>query len=122
MFSQGIDIIEISRFTHLKHNKRFLDRIYTKQEQEYCFLKDMPEQRLATRFAAKEATWKALSFVFVHDLIAFKAIEVCCDMHHKPFIQLPQHFSYLVSDISLSLSHSKYYAVASALYISKGIG
>ena len=55
----GIDAAEIGRISNAvdRWGTRFLDRIYTSNEQAYCGLK---MQRLAGRFAAKEAISKVL--------------------------------------------------------------
>src|SRR5579862_7302223 len=55
----GVDAAEVSRIAHAveRWGQRFLDRIYTEGEQRYCGLK---MQRLAGRFAAKEAISKVL--------------------------------------------------------------
>ena len=59
MLSTGVDIIEIGRIAGVleRYGERFLRRIYTPGELEYC--RGRPS-KLASRFAAKEATMKAL--------------------------------------------------------------
>ena len=59
MLSTGVDIIEIDRIAVVleRYGERFLHRIYTPGELEYC--RGRPS-KLASRFAAKEATMKAL--------------------------------------------------------------
>ena len=59
MLSTGVDIIEIHRIARVleRYGDRFLHRIYTPGELEYC--RGRPS-KLASRFAAKEATMKAL--------------------------------------------------------------
>ena len=59
MLSTGVDIIEIKRIAAVleRYGDRFLHRIYTPGELEYC--RGRPSN-LASRFAAKEATMKAL--------------------------------------------------------------
>ena len=59
MLSTGVDIIEIERIAAVleRYGERFLHRIYTPGELEYC--RGRPS-KLASRFAAKEATMKAL--------------------------------------------------------------
>ena len=59
----GTDIVEISRIQKLYETfgKRFLSRLFTKNEQAYCAQKKQEEvARYAKRFAAKEACLKAL--------------------------------------------------------------
>lgn len=59
MLSTGVDLIEISRIAQTleRYGQRFLRRIYTPGELEYC--RGRPS-KLASRFAAKEAAMKAL--------------------------------------------------------------
>ncbi len=59
----GIDMIEVSRIARMieEHGARFLDRVFTPVEQAYANASPIQQaQRLAARFAAKEAALKAL--------------------------------------------------------------
>ena len=58
----GIDVIENSRIRESlqRFGDRFLNRIYTEAEKEYCKKCANPEIHFAARFAAKEAAFKAL--------------------------------------------------------------
>src|SRR5260221_4523744 len=55
----GVDLIEIARIEEViaRHGKRYLERIYTSAELAQCGKRT---ESLAGRFAAKEATAKAL--------------------------------------------------------------
>ena len=57
----GVDIVKVDRIRRLmgRHGERFLRRIFTEEEIAYCRRCTHPEQRFATRFAAKEAALKA---------------------------------------------------------------
>jgi holo-[acyl-carrier protein] synthase len=56
----GIDIIEVERIKELiAKNEGFLQRVFTDDELKYCIGKKNQYERLAVRFAAKEAGWKA---------------------------------------------------------------
>ena len=60
----GTDIIEVDRIKQSIENlgDKFLNKIYTKKEIEYCRSKNVMEyQHFAARFAAKEAIFKAIS-------------------------------------------------------------
>ena len=114
MLTAGVDIIEISRIRGVleRWGQRFLKRIYTNEEISYC--RGRPPN-LAARFAAKEATMKALG-TGVRG-VGWKDIEVVRNEAGAPSIQL--HGRALarsnklgVSELSLSLSHSREYAVA----------
>ena len=58
----GIDIEEIKRFQDLPfdNNKEFYQKIFTKEEIEYCLKRPNPYKHFAVRFCAKEAVIKAL--------------------------------------------------------------
>jgi holo-[acyl-carrier protein] synthase len=60
--SVGVDTVEIARIgaLWLRAGRRFLDRVYTKAEQDYCLARGEAAQSLAARFAAKEAVLKCL--------------------------------------------------------------
>jgi holo-[acyl-carrier protein] synthase len=58
----GLDAIEIDRIAAVldRYGNRFLHRIFTAAEIEYCRRRRTPAVHLAGRFAAKEAAMKAL--------------------------------------------------------------
>lgn len=58
----GIDLISLRRIAdvHLRQGQRFLDRVYSPEEQRYALELRDPSERLASRWAAKEACMKAL--------------------------------------------------------------
>ncbi len=117
MLVAGVDIIEIARVGRVfaDYGERFLRRIYTEREIAYCRGR---APQLASRFAAKEATMKALG-TGVRG-IRWRDIEVVRGRGQAPRIELhgsAQARAKLLglNDIALSLSHSKEYAVASVV-------
>ena len=60
--SVGIDAIEIRRIAEMikRHHQKFIQRVFTRREIEYCRSKKSFAQSFAVRFAAKEAFSKAL--------------------------------------------------------------
>ena len=58
----GTDLEDISRIRSAieKNGEKFLNRIYTREEQTYCQSKADPAMHFAGRFCAKEAMIKAL--------------------------------------------------------------
>ena len=58
----GIDIVDISRVERLleRHPDRFVERVFTEAESAYAFSGVLAAERLAGRFAVKEAVMKAL--------------------------------------------------------------
>ena len=117
----GIDIIEIKRIEKVasKYKSRFLNRIYTEHEIEYC--KSRAPQ-LATRFAAKEDVMKALG-TGVRGL-KWKDIEISSSKGRAPKINLKDNALNIakkqnIENLSVSLSHSQEYAIASVVGIKK---
>jgi len=58
----GVDLTQISRIESLleKWGDRFAQRVFTEDERDYASNKGLPARHYAARFAAKEATLKAL--------------------------------------------------------------
>ncbi len=117
MLTVGVDIVEIPRIAEAvtRWGDRFLHRIYTQQERNYCGSRI---DRFATRFAAKEAVMKALGTGIRG--IAWREIEVVRQRGRPPQVHL--HGRALaraqalgLTELAVSLSHSHEYAVASVV-------
>ena len=113
----GVDIIEIPRVerVYARYGERFLRRIYTEREIAYCRGR---APQLASRFAAKEAAMKALG-TGVRG-IRWRDVEVVRGRGQAPRIELhgtarARADRLGMSDLALSLSHSKEFAVASVV-------
>jgi holo-[acyl-carrier protein] synthase len=81
----GIDVIQISRVQKVmeRHPDRFLQRVYTPEEVAFCRGR---ASELAARFAAKEATMKALGTGARG--LAWREIEILPNRRGKPLIYL----------------------------------
>jgi holo-[acyl-carrier protein] synthase len=120
--SIGIDIVEIERIEEamIKRKERFLDRLFTPAEQEYCLSKSNASMYLAGRFAAKEAVLKVLGTGLRN--VKWTDIEIIKDDLGKPYVQLTGKAAQLakgqgINEVMLSISHSRNYAVAQAVGI-----
>ena len=114
LLTTGVDISGIPRIKQTldRYGQRFLDRIFTPDEIAYCRGR---APNLAGRFAAKEATMKALG-TGVRG-VSWKDIEVVRAKSGAPSVKLHGRAEkraerLQVSEISLSISHSREYAVA----------
>ena len=114
MLTTGVDIIEIPRIKQVldRYGQRFLDRVFTPDEIAYCRGR---APNLAGRFAAKEAAMKALG-TGVRG-VSWKDIEVIRADSGAPSLRLhgraEKRAEWLqVGEMSLSISHSREYAVA----------
>ena len=115
----GIDIIEISRFDaeHIK-NQRFLDKCFTKAEQEFCLSMNNPAPHFAARFAAKEAVVKALSGL--GKSVVYCDIDIRKETNGRPYAVLLTDDAELKNlKIDVSLSHAESHAAASAIVYSE---
>lgn len=58
----GTEIVEVVRIAKMieTHGEQFLERVYTANEIEYCVRSANASRHFATRWAAKEATMKAM--------------------------------------------------------------
>ena len=119
----GTDIIEIERIKDSieNTNNKFIDRVYTKNEIEYCESKKAQKyQHYAARFAAKEAVFKALSERIEDKYsICWKDIEIINNSQGKPYVNLVSNYDKEIEQIDLSMSHCKEYAVANVVIVLK---
>ena len=116
----GVDIVEIGRIDQAIENRkdRFINRIFTEDERQYCFGKPRPSRHFAARFAAKEAVSKALGTG--KKGMRWTDVEVCRDTKGCPYIKLTGRAAERaqakgVCDVAISLSFNRNNAVASAV-------
>ena len=120
----GTDIIEVSRIERLIKEKgsKFLNRIYTKNEIDYCESKGLNKyQHYAGRFAAKEAVFKVLNGVTASgNSLIFKNIEILNKNNGAPYVNILDDIAVdcFDIDVNISISHIKQYATATAVSIS----
>ena len=121
--SCGTDIIEIERIKESieKLGDSFLNRVFTKKEIEYCeSKKNQKYQHYAARFAAKEATFKAISRQIEDKYsITWKDFEVENDEQGRPKINFIGIELKEIVDIDISISHCKSYAVANVTMLGR---
>ncbi|MFO0981035.1 MAG: holo-ACP synthase [Planctomycetota bacterium] len=114
----GIDLIEVARIADsiARFGARFLERIFTRAEIDYCERHQAPALHFAARFAAKEACLKALGTGWANGL-RFTHIEVQHDARGMPRMQLLEQARSLaielgVGAIHVSLTHTEQMAAA----------
>ena len=122
--SCGTDIIEIERIKNSIEDmgEAFLNRVYTKKEIAYCeSRKKQKYQHYAARFAAKEATFKAISTILNDKYsITWKDIEVENSKQGRPSVNLYGiKGEEKIENIDISISHCKEYAVANVVILYK---
>ncbi|SFX71485.1 holo-[acyl-carrier protein] synthase [Thermoactinomyces sp. DSM 45891] len=119
VFGIGTDIVEIERIA-LINLERFTNRILNEEEQSHlASVSKRTIEYLAGRFAAKEAISKALG-TGIGSRLSFHDISIVKDKRGAPKVQLTEQviksfFGDQSVSIHLSISHSKHYAVATAV-------
>lgn len=115
----GTDLIEIQRVQASidQFGDRFLNRVFTEGEIAYCRRKKKHSaESFAARFAAKEATAKALG-TGISRGVSWKEIEVRRQPGERPMLHLTGRAAERaeamgVRNIQLSLTHSREVAMA----------
>ena len=123
IYGIGIDIVETERVEESirKFGERFLNRIFTEHEQQYCAKMAYPASHYAVRFAAKEAVSKAFG-TGIGTEMSFVDIEIFRNDLGKPSAALSgkaKEFAKLngIAEVMISLSHSDAHAAANAVAI-----
>ena len=119
IFGVGTDIVSIDRIKRSLKSKNFIKKVFNKKEISRCSKIVNTNNCYAKRFAAKEAFSKALG-TGISNGINFNEIIILNKKSGKPFIsltgqtkkKLKKIFKGKKSNISLSLSDEKKYAVA----------
>jgi holo-[acyl-carrier protein] synthase len=118
IYGTGIDIVEVSRMTGIvaRWGKRFVERVFSPGEIEYCRKRALPAMHYAARFAAKESLLKALGIGLGMGL-SLPDIEVVSDQRGRPEIRLRGRAEGMlrnlgVSAAHVSLSHTQHSATA----------
>lgn len=110
----GVDLVQIERIAVLldRYGARFTRRVFTDRELAACGTR---VERLAARYAAKEAVSKAFGTGIGH--ISWREIEVVNDAAGRPELVLAGRAAKLAQEMglstwSLSLSHTQEQAIA----------
>ena len=114
----GVDIVEIERIRKLieKQKDRFINRVFTQEEQRFCKKFRDPAPGFSARFAAKEALFKALGTGWAKG-VSWLNVEVQRQDRQAPVMVLhgeaeAHSIRMGVERVHLSLSHSDQWAVA----------
>ena len=117
----GVDMEEITRLGEAikRHGRTFLERIFTPAEIAYCERHRDAVERYAARFAAKEATMKALGTGWGRG-VRWRDIEVTRQPGGRPSIVLHgvarEHAEHMGSrHVSLSITHTGNFALAEVI-------
>jgi len=111
----GVDIVDVARIKKSieKYKASFLDKIFSKDEQHYCFSKSNPYIHFSGKFAAKEAVIKSVLSAGKIKTMSFSNVYILNEANGAPKVKikdLPE------VDIKISISHTESQAIAFAIY------
>jgi holo-[acyl-carrier protein] synthase len=123
--AHGIDLVDCPRIEDMvkRHGERFLNRVFTAGEQAYAEANKNNIEKLAGRFAAKEAVLKLMGTGW-QGKIAWTDIEVINNPAGQPEVTLDGEVKKLakklgIKHISVSITHTANFAIASAVALAK---
>lgn len=123
----GVDVVEIERIRVLveRYGDRFVQRVFTEAERNYCESRRDAAACYAARFAAKESVLKAMGTGLAG--CRWTDVEVVRNAAGRPAAALHGGASILagqrqVSRVLISLSHDRAHAMAFAVAMGRGSG
>jgi holo-[acyl-carrier protein] synthase len=119
----GADVIEVERIRGVleRQGERFLARVFTEEEREYCAKMKHPHKHYAARFAAKEAVSKCFTTGIGAEL-GWRSVSVYRGERHQPLVRLDEKGQALLASagathVILTLSHTDTVAMAVAALV-----
>ncbi|MFW6006588.1 MAG: holo-ACP synthase [Halanaerobiales bacterium] len=116
----GIDLVKINRIKKMigKWGNRFLNKIFSVNEINYCQKHKKQYSHFAARFAAKEAVVKMLGTGM--QKIRWKDIEIINNSRGKPGVNLSGKAAEIaeknnITSIHISITHEKEYAAVQVI-------
>ncbi|MHC4148759.1 MAG: holo-ACP synthase [Planctomycetota bacterium] len=126
--AHGIDLVDFPRIEEMieRHGQRFLDRVFTAAEQAYAEANKNQAEKLAGRFAAKEAILKLMGTGW-RGKISWTDIEIINNPTGQPEVTLRGEVRRIAADfgikhVSVSITHTANFAIASAVALAQSNG
>lgn len=123
--AHGIDLVDCPRIEEMlkRHGERFMKRVFTAAEQAYAEAKKNKIEKLAGRFAAKEAILKLMGTGW-RGKIAWTDIEIINNAAGQPEVTLDGEVRKIadrlgIKHISVSITHTANFAIASAVALTE---
>ena len=125
IIAHGIDLVDCPRIEDMinRHGTRFINRVFTAAEQTYAQANKNGIEKLAGRFAAKEAILKLMGTGW-RGKIAWTDIEIVNNPTGQPEVTLCGEVKKIadklgIKHISISITHTANFAIASAVALTK---
>lgn len=121
IMGHGVDIVVVSRIAEMlaEHPDRFLAKCFTQHEAACCGDGPARHEKFSARFAAKEATLKAIGTGW-RDGIAWTDVEVVTEISGRPTLRVTGGAAKVAATLGItrwhvSLSHTREHAIASVI-------
>jgi len=103
----GIDMVTISEMRDYieRFGNVFTNRTFTKNEAALSVLASDPSEYLATRFAVKEAVFKAIAHYTSKKGFDFRIVETLNEKDGYPFVQVNDKMQTLLDEAGVSKLH-----------------
>ena len=125
IIAHGIDLVDCPRIEQMieRHGERFVKRVFTTAEQAYAEANKNEVEKLAGRFAAKEAVLKLMGTGW-RGKIAWTDIEITNNAAGQPEVTLSGEVKRIADElgighISISITHTANFAIASAVALAE---
>jgi holo-[acyl-carrier protein] synthase len=119
--AHGIDLVDFGRIEEMlgRHGEHFLERVFTAREQSDADEVKNRVEKLAGRFAAKEAVMKLIGTGW-RDGVAWTDIEVVNTATGQPRVNISGKVKELadaagIGPMTLSITHTAQFAIASVV-------
>ncbi len=123
--AHGIDLVDCPRIEAMieRHGERFIQRVFTAAEQAYAEANKNEIEKLAGRFAAKEAVLKLMGTGW-RGKIAWTDVEIINNSSGQPEVTLGGEVEKIagklgIKHISVSITHTANFAIASAVALTE---
>ncbi|MEN6320596.1 MAG: holo-ACP synthase [Syntrophaceae bacterium] len=118
IFGIGTDLVEVSRVEKIlqKWGDKFLTKVYSQNEIDYCQKKAFPSIHYAARFAAKESFLKSLG-IGLGMGVKLQDIEVVNNQQGSPVLNVHESIKARldnlgINKIHISITHTREHAQA----------
>ena len=125
IIAHGIDLVDCPRIEQMidRHGERFVRRVFTDTEQAYAKANKNEIEKLAGRFAAKEAVLKLIGTGW-RGKIAWTDIEIINNAAGQPEVTLGGEVRKIADElgikhIGVSITHTANFAIASAVALAQ---
>ncbi|MCX5843938.1 MAG: holo-ACP synthase [Deltaproteobacteria bacterium] len=121
IYGIGTDLVEVNRIEKIiqRWGERFTEKVYSRNEIDYCTRKACPAIHYAARFAAKESFLKSLG-IGLGMGISLKDIEVINDAKGNPQLKMNERIrevldTHGITSVHISMTHTREHAHAAVI-------